>query len=239
MSGGRKHRPRPHLGRSCVEIWYYWRQCNRCNRDHAHVFADQWSVACGAFLNGSKRVATGCQTSAVHYHPPTLESPVQLGRVMVLSRPNSTPWTRHTAQMVLFPFIFASGWNSHTLLSGRCETERVFAGTSRGGELGERPSRRLQQDCTRASSHFNSLPGLALPETKEKKSGGSNQQCARSNNGRTAANCIRDGHQPQPEPQPEPEPQPQPQPEPQPELRTSTRTQTAILNISLVCGLAG
>ena len=160
MSGARKHRPRPHLGRSCVEIWYYWRQCNRCNRDHAHVFADQWSVACGAFLNGSKRVATGCQTSAVHYHPPTLESPVQLGRVMVLSRPNSTPWTRHTAQMVLFPFIFASGWNSHTLLSGRCETERVFAGTSRGGELGERPSRRLQQDCTRPLHILIPSPGL-------------------------------------------------------------------------------
>ena len=64
MSGERTHRP--HLGPSCVEIWYYWRQCNRRNRDHADLFADQSEVAGGAFLN-IKAVATGCQTSAVHY----------------------------------------------------------------------------------------------------------------------------------------------------------------------------
>ena len=56
--------------------------------------------------------------------------------------------------------------------------------------VGRKTQQAIAAGLHQASSHFNSLPGLALPETKEKKSGGSNQQCARSNNGRTAANCI-------------------------------------------------
>ena len=102
-----RSRPRPHFGRSCVEIWYYWRQCNRCNCDHAYLFADQCSVAGGVFLKikaGGDRVSDIC--GAI---PPTLESPVQLGKVMALSRPNSTPQTQHTGHSSdLFLFIFAS-----------------------------------------------------------------------------------------------------------------------------------
>ena len=85
MSGGREHKP--HLGWSGGEIWYYWRQCNRCNRDHAYLFADQCEVAAGGtFLKnikaGGDRVSDICGALPVLVYLPTMESPVQLGRVM-------------------------------------------------------------------------------------------------------------------------------------------------------------
>ena len=81
----------PHFGLRCVEMWHYWRQCNlKVQTATSRPFlpikrGGMWHL----LEHQSHQVSDICGALPTHHLLPPGEGPVELGRVIALSRPHS------------------------------------------------------------------------------------------------------------------------------------------------------